>query len=269
MISFRKRIYVPEAMEAADADAVKHERSYAQLAVINRTIARMPGLLRHHVLLPVARRGGSASVLEVGCGGGDVLVWLARAARAEGISLELCGLDSDARAVAHARHALASYPEARVRHASLDELDLIGESADYVLCNHVLHHLPPQEIVDALRTLRRAARRRLLINDLERSRSAYWLFSALARVAFRRSFVAEDGCLSIRKGFRVPELQAACRQADFPRASRVFRAAPWRVVIVAPADPHLESTMQFPMEAALFGWGHASPTVEVALGRST
>lgn len=106
--------------------------------------------------------------------------------------------------------------------------------ADYVFCNHVLHHIPPPAIAAALRSLRRAAKRRLLVNDLERSVAAYAAFSVLARVAFHDSFVRDDGRLSIRKGFRVSELWAACRQAEFPRNSRVFRLPPWRVVIAAP-----------------------------------
>lgn len=236
MLSFQERIYVPEAMDAHDADPAKHELSYTHLATINRWLARTRKLLWRHILLPAVRGGGSASVLEVGCGGGDVLAWLARTARESGVTLQLCGLDVDARAVARARQSLAPFPEARVRHAGIDDLDVIGESADYVVCNHVLHHLAAEEIVPALRQLRRVTRRRLVINDLERSRSAYWLFSALAGVAFRNSFVFGDGRLSIRKGFRLPELRAACAQADFPSTARIFAMAPWRVVVVAPGE---------------------------------
>ncbi len=240
MLSFHRRIYVPEAMDAPDADPAKHERSYDQLALINRWLARTRGLLYRHVLLPVARSTGSATILEVGCGGGDLLAWLAHAARASGIELRLCGVDTDARAVARARQTLAPFPEARVRHAGIEDLDVIGESADYVVCNHLLHHLAPDEIVPGLCTLRRTAKCRLLINDLVRSRSAYWLFSAVAGVAFRKSFVYGDGRLSIRKGFRLDELRSACAQAGFPSATQVFVMAPWRIVILAPGEQAVE-----------------------------
>jgi len=234
MTSFQQRIFAAEAMDAADSDAHRLERSYAQLAVINRRLSRMASLLQRHVLMPAARAGNAPTVLEVGCGGGDVLAWLARAARRSGVALRLKGMDADARAVAHARRRLARFPEASVEHGTIAQLDAIDAGADYVFCNHVLHHVPPSDVASALRALRTAARRRLLVNDLERSAMAYALFSALARVAFRDSFVYTDGRLSIRKGFRVPELRAACAQADFPPASRIVRLFPWRVVIVAP-----------------------------------
>ena len=234
MLTFEERAFVAEAMDAEDADRRKLERSYAQLATINRDLSRMRGLLRRHVLAPAIRAGNSPTVLEVGCGGGDVLGWLARAGREAGIKLRLWGVDADPRAVEHARATLAPFAEATVRQGDLHNLERDGITADYVFCNHVLHHIPPSDIAAALRSLRRAANRRLLVNDLERSRPAYVLFSVLARMAFRDSFVFDDGRLSIRKGFRLPELVAACKQANFPPASRMFRLSPWRVVIVAP-----------------------------------
>jgi 2-polyprenyl-3-methyl-5-hydroxy-6-metoxy-1,4-benzoquinol methylase len=194
----------------------------------------MGDLLRRHVIEDAARLGGSATVLEVGCGGGDVLASLARASARAGIDVRLVGLDRDPRAVARARQTLASYPNARVQQGSIDDLARLADASDYVFCNHVLHHVPPDEVVPVLRKLRLAARRRLLVNDLERSAVAYGLYTLLAGVAFRRSFVYADGRLSIRKGFRVPELQTACVQAGFPPGFRVDHVAPWRVVITAP-----------------------------------
>jgi 2-polyprenyl-3-methyl-5-hydroxy-6-metoxy-1,4-benzoquinol methylase len=230
--SFEQRIYVAEKIDDPDCDAERMNRTYAHLAVINKILSRMADLLRRHVIADAVRRGGFATVLEFGCGGGDVLASLARASARAGADLRLVGLDSDARAVTRARLVLAPYKNARVQQGGIDDLATL--TADYVFCNHVLHHIPPDDLVPVLRKLRLAARRQLLVNDLERSAVAYWLYTAFAGVAFRDSFVYADGRLSIRKGFRVPELEAACKQAGFSPGFRVQRVSPWRVVILAP-----------------------------------
>jgi 2-polyprenyl-3-methyl-5-hydroxy-6-metoxy-1,4-benzoquinol methylase len=230
--SLAERIYVAEAIDDPHCDAERLRRTYAHLAIINKTLSRMEHLLRRHVVEDAVRVGGSATVLELGCGGGDMLASLAREAAHAGIDLRLVGLDSDPRAVARARQTLAPYANAHVQQGRIDDLGLLP--ADYVFCNHVLHHFPPDDVVQVLRKLRLAARRRLLVNDLERSPVAYWLYTALAGVAFHKSFVYSDGRLSIRKGFRVPELESACGQAGFPSGFRVERVPPWRVVIIAP-----------------------------------
>lgn len=114
MLAFEERAFLPEAMDAHDADRRKLERSYQQLATINRYLSRMRGLLWRNVVAPARRSGNSPTVLEVGCGGGDVLGWLALAGRKAGVRLRLLGIDPDPRAVAHARTTVAAFPEVTV-----------------------------------------------------------------------------------------------------------------------------------------------------------
>lgn len=230
--SFKQRVYLPEQMDAPDCDLSKLERTYVQLAIINRTLSRMTSLLQRHVLADVERVGGTATIAEFGCGGADVLAWLANEGKRRGLRLKLVGVDSDPRAVERARANLGRFENATVVVGSLG--DLQAQGADYVFSNHVLHHIAPYDLVPVLAQLRGACTRRLLINDLERSATAYALYTALAAVAFHRSYVFADGRLSIRKGFRVSELQQACADAGYPAATVVGRVLPWRVVIVAP-----------------------------------
>ena len=177
--------------------------------------------------------GTPASVLEVGCGGGDVLAQLARMSRRAKVNLQLVGIDRDPRAIAYAQQRFADEPNLRF---SVSSLEHVGGTFDYVFCNHVLHHVEPDNLAPFLRRLSQLKRRRLLINDLDRSPMAYALFTVVAGLLFHRSFAFSDGRLSIRKGFRATELHEACQEARLGDTYRVERLFPWRLVITSEAQ---------------------------------
>lgn len=230
----RHRIYVPELMDDPDCDRTRLARTYRELALINRTLSRMRALLDRFVLGDVAERRQHATIVEVGCGGGDVLRWLAQQARQRRLDVTLIGVDTDARALATARTNLADFPEASVQELPLQQLQTLQPTADYVFCNHVLHHIPPEGIVTALTTLRQSARRRVLVNDLQRSAFSYAAYTALAGALFHRSFTYHDGRLSIRKGFTQTELHQLVHNSGYPEQTQVATAFPGRVYVVAP-----------------------------------
>lgn len=229
-----RRIYLPELMDAPDCDEPTLLRTYRQLALINRTISRMHGLLDRHVLQHAAQEGGEAHVVEVGCGGGDVLFWLATQARRRKLKLRFTGTDTDARALSLAAKRLASFPEVQLRALPLQQTDELQPKPDYVFCNHVLHHIPPADVPAALRAMQQAARRRLLVNDLHRSHLSYAAYTVLARLLFHRSFTFHDGRLSIRKGFVPRELEETVRLAGLPAETIVATAFPGRILVLAP-----------------------------------
>jgi 2-polyprenyl-3-methyl-5-hydroxy-6-metoxy-1,4-benzoquinol methylase len=233
MMDFTQRIYLPEAMDALVCNGRKLDRTYRHLAIINRGLSRMNSLLRRTIVEHARAMGTPASVLEVGCGGGDVLAQLARMSRRAKVNLQLVGIDRDPRAIAYAQQRFADEPNLRF---SVSSLEHVGGTFDYVFCNHVLHHVEPDNLAPFLRRLSQLKRRRLLINDLDRSPMAYALFTVVAGLLFHRSFAFSDGRLSIRKGFRATELHEACQEARLGDTYRVERLFPWRLVITSEAQ---------------------------------
>lgn len=228
-----ERVYLPELMDDPNCDPKKLVRSYQQLGLINFAISRMRALLSRHILAEIAHRQQPAHVVEVGCGGGDVLLWLAKRARRQRLRVALTGIDTDTRALGLARQRLASYPEVAILALPLQRLGELPQPADYLFCNHVLHHIPPNEVSHALKLMRDCSRIRLLVNDLHRTYFSYVSYSVLAAALFHRSFTFHDGRLSIRKGFAPEELQQLARAAGFPNNTTVGTAFPGRVVLVA------------------------------------
>lgn len=196
-----------EQMDRPDCDARLLDNTYRQFGVINRVLSGWRKLYVKELrpmITPVQR---PLAVLDVGCGGGDLAVMLARWAARDGKALHITGIDPDPRAdrFAGQRPSMAGV-EFRKAHSG----DLVSEGArfDVVISNHVLHHLRAEELRKLLADSENLATGKVLHNDLVRSPAAFALFS-VAALPFRQSFIREDGLTSIRRSYRPAELAAA------------------------------------------------------------
>jgi len=169
------------------------------------------------------RAGETITVLDVGTGGADIPVALARWARARGLALRVTALDIVPAIAAVAEENARAYPEITVRQEDFRRLAARGETFDYVISSLFLHHCPPAETVDALRAFDRLARRGALVSDLLRSSASYWAVTAFSWLA-GNAVVRHDGPLSVRRAFRPDELEILARTAGLEWTAR---REPW------------------------------------------
>ena len=132
-----------EEMDLPGCDPVRLDRTYAQFALVNRAVSGWRGI--YWSQLRPRLRHGPATLLDIGCGGGDVPVMLSRWAARDGLQLEITAIDPDPRA---SRFAAERHRDAGVtfRQSTAAQLAGEGRSFDLVVSNHVLHHLPEDEL---------------------------------------------------------------------------------------------------------------------------
>lgn len=213
-----------EMMDAPDCNPVKLERTYQQFGLVNRLVS---GWRRLYIseLRPLLSAEAPTSVLDIGSGGGDLAVLLARWTRQDNLLLDITGADPDARACAFA----ARRPRpSTVTFVQADSSSLVreGRRFDVVISNHVLHHLQATDLAQLLADSQALASQLCLHNDLRRSAAAYTLFS-LAALPFPDSFIRADGLVSIRRSYTPAELAATA-----PPGWLVQRHPPFHQVLV-------------------------------------
>ncbi len=218
----RRDTTLTEFMDQPDCDPDRLVATFRSFGSVNRLLSGWNRVYRKEIR-PILRKmplDVPVTLLDVGCGGGDVLHALVSRARREGFEVQGTGVDPDPRAIAFARDR--GLDGIRFVEGRLEDTDL---EADIVISNHVLHHLSDPEVSALLALSRERAHCAVIHNDIARSRTALVLFQLL-RPFYRGSFICADGTRSIRRSFRPEELRELAEDAG--GGWRLLRAGPFR-----------------------------------------
>jgi ubiquinone/menaquinone biosynthesis C-methylase UbiE len=219
MIDLGRRAEDPELLDEGveTAEALK---SIGDLRFVNRWLGNREQLLR--AVRPTLDAAPAPSLLDVGCGSGDVPVWIAsqfrRPVSVVGVDLKPLHLQAapdGLRGVVADVHALP-FPDGRF---------------DVVTASLFLHHFDGADVARVLRELFRVTRGLLVVNDLRRARVPYLFGRATFPLLFRSRVSVEDGLLSIRRAFTPAELRQAFTEAGIP--AQVEATWPYRLLAMA------------------------------------
>ena len=228
---FAQRLRRPELMDQPGLAPLPHRRALAGLARINAWSrgANLVWQPMHDLIRSTARR--RLSLLDVGCGGGDVPLDCQRLAGSHGVQLEVTALDRSPTALAcAAERAAARGISLRCLHVDVVTTDLPGRF-DVVTCTLLLHHLERADAVRLLAKMAAAARCLLVVQDLQRSAAGYAVAWLGTRLLTRSSIVHRDGPASVVAAFTPMEAEALAREAGLADA-HVAQCFPWRWVLV-------------------------------------
>jgi 2-polyprenyl-3-methyl-5-hydroxy-6-metoxy-1,4-benzoquinol methylase len=215
------------------------EETLRQFALVNLLFTRIRYLLRRHILREIYKRPDRTyHVADLGAGACETAAWLILHAARKGLRVEVTAYDHDPRVVVYARRRYGHVAGLRIVEASVLDIDFTP-APDFVFASHLLHHLDDSQCELLLARLSSLPTSAIILSDLRRSAVAYAGYAILS-LPFRNSFAREDGLISIRKGFRMAELQAMVDRATAnPAAWRLRRLFPSRVVLTrnAPSVP--------------------------------
>jgi ubiquinone/menaquinone biosynthesis C-methylase UbiE len=216
----------PELLDAAELDLGELELNLREMAMLNR----LPGGVADSVRAVSSLLDGraDATVLDIGAGSGDFARRLLRQHTAQ-----VLVWDSRDEVLAIARRNLANTNHVKFLKADVRALPLSDDAVDVAHASLLLHHLDPEDAVLALREMARVSRAGVVLNDLRRGRLALLMTAAPVLAFTRGRYTRNDGILSARRAYTLPELDAMAAEAGlrvvrrtaawWPRVTTIYR----------------------------------------------
>lgn len=206
-LNFKDRFVGREVMDNFELGGEKLEETLYDLDRVNSWLGgdqvSLGGVKR---IIGKTSIGRTISIADVGCGNGHMLREISRWGKKEGIKFELMGIDANPNAVSIAERLSKDYKEISYRVLNIFSPQFREMKFDVILCTLTLHHFRDEQIPEVLRDFLKMSRVGVVINDLQRSKTAYRLFSLFCAAFVSNPIAREDGLISIRRGFKRSDL---------------------------------------------------------------
>jgi len=193
-----------ERMDDPNCELTELENTYQQFATINSLISQWHKIYRNEIR-PLLVTSSPNTLLDIGFGGGDIPLKLANWASSDGFDLQITAIDPDPRAFNFIQQ-IETPDNVEFLQCPLSELDPATRQFDFIISNHLIHHLTKNQLHQLLRQAKLLSTRKVIFNDIHRDDVAYLLFSLFSRPVFRSSFITEDGLTSIKRSYTKNEL---------------------------------------------------------------
>ena len=229
MADLKTRWYKKELLDADDIPFEDIKVCMKELNTVNRLLGG------HSITLSGVKeitgaRSENIQICEIGCGGGDNLKALSKKYR----GASFIGIDMKKECVAFAGQ---QYPELKADWIASDysKADLNNKKPDIIFSSLFCHHFTNEELVNMLQWMQANSSKGFFINDLQRSRVAYYLIKWLTAVFSKSYLVKNDACLSVARSFRKKDWQRIFRLAGINNYSIRWRWA-FRYLVVCKND---------------------------------
>ncbi len=217
-------------MDDPSLDPAEHERALAGLRRINWICRTGHYVAQEIEAIATSRRLDSISVLDMGCGSGDVAISVTKSlsrnicCRTEGWDVSQNACDA-AKANASVQSWLANSnkPSVHSRKSSVSfkQVNVFEPPEvqfDFVYCCLFLHHFRESQAVEVLQSMKRIAKVAVIVDDLLRTHVGLFLAKLGCYGLSRSPVVHFDGPQSVRAAFSAKEVRQLAIQAQLHNA---------------------------------------------------
>lgn len=217
-VSTKYRTDKPEIMDDFAMEGEILRDALVKIAKINQLLGGNKLTLQGvQFLLSNNNKKQQITIVDVGCGNGDMLRNLADFGIKNNFDLRLIGIDANSFTVNIAKELSIDYPNISYRCEDIFDETFAKLKYDIILCTLTLHHFKDNEIRNILAIFHANASIGTVVNDLQRSVIPYRLFQIVCFIFRLNNMSREDGLTSILRGFKKQELIQFSKELNFKK----------------------------------------------------
>lgn len=216
-INTKYRTEEPEIMDDFSLEGEELRDALDKIASINQLLGGNKLTLNSLKLMLPQDKKTSITIVDIGCGNGDMLRKIADFGNLNKYNFKLIGIDANAFTVEYAKKLSEQYANISYMCEDVFKLDADQLKSDIILCTLTLHHFKNEEIMQLLSVLYKAVYVGIVINDLQRSVVSYRLFQLLCALFGLNKMSREDGLVSILRGFKRKDLVEFSNKLNFKK----------------------------------------------------
>ena len=233
MPDFSKRSIEPELMDDLDCAGEVVDQTLRELEVINRLLGgnhvTTDGLKK--LIAKLDQKPSRLKIVDLGCGGGDMLMRIARWGRKHQISLDLVGIDANPNIVAYAKRHTVDYPEISYQACNVFGPEFDKMDYDVMVSTLFTHHFTDEELKTLFKRCANKANVGIVINDIHRHWFAYYAIKWLTALFSRSDMVKNDAAVSVLRSFRSKELKKLIADVNYNGFSLQWKwAFRWQLI---------------------------------------
>jgi 2-polyprenyl-3-methyl-5-hydroxy-6-metoxy-1,4-benzoquinol methylase len=232
MIDLSERSSQEEVMDDLDSSGSVIDQTLKELETINTLLGgnyvTLNGL---DLLLGSTNKKESITVVDLGCGGGDILRLIANWSKKKSITLQLTGIDANPNIV---HFATTHTSEKNIEYKALNIFseEFKQHKFDVVVSTLFFHHFTSDQLADFFKQLKAQVKIGIVINDLHRHWFAYYSIKWLTQLFSKSPMVINDAPLSVARSFHKKDWVAIFEKAGITNYKlRWMWAFRWQIVI--------------------------------------
>lgn len=231
MPDFSQRAYEAELMDDLSCSGDELTITLRELETINRLLGGNRVTIDALEKLARPRRHQPIAIVDLGCGGGEILRIIRKWSTIRGYNFSLTGIDANENVIEQARRQTPPHMDITFETADIFSRNANLDRFDIVIGTLFFHHFSQEKLIEFFTIVRKSAKIGLIINDIHRHPVAYYSIQWLTRLFSHSDMVINDAPLSVRRAFTREEIESVLKKAGFVEYEiRWMWAFRWQVI---------------------------------------